>query len=383
LDESPASQFVNNLAIYIDPPSHHFHNDRLFAPGAAALTGDNMHAPWIAVRDHFGARGIPVHTGDLLVGASASQQKVYFSAGMLDNYRRIASRADIIVSAFMAFECPVVEPKPYREFPRLSKAFRHILTWSDSESLLPFTGRLVPCERFQWPQSSDCVHEQIWSRRDRGFLVMINANKLPRLYWQELYTARLQAIEYFHRYREIDLYGPGWERMPSRVGASVVPMAVRRLYRTSGAELALWQLKQRVAPNPLYAAAAAASRGVAKSKSETLGRYTFALCFENMRIKGWMTEKIFDCFFAGTVPVYWGATDVTDWVPPEAFIDMRAFRDYAELRSFLRSLARRDIERYRDTARAYIESAAFDPFRKRAFVDVFRRLVRQDTGVDV
>ena len=46
-----------------------------------------------------------------------------------------------------------------------------------------------------------------------------------------------------------------------------------------------------------------------------------------------MTEKLFDCFFSGTVPVYWGAPDVFDWVPADCFIDMRQFTDFAQLRA--------------------------------------------------
>jgi hypothetical protein len=53
------------------------------------------------------------------------------------------------------------------------------------------------------------------------------------------------------------------------------------------------------------------------------------------------------------------------------------------LREFLRGLSRPDVERYREAARAYIESTSFDPFRKSTFVDLFRRLVREDVGVDV
>ena len=374
---------MTEIGIYIDPPSHHFRNDRMFVTDAVSNMGDNLMAPWTALRDYFVTRGIPVHTADLIDAAPNSQRKVYFSTGVLENYRRMSRRDDVVVSAFVAMECPIVEPKPYREFPTLHQHFRHILTWSDSESLVHFTRQLVPSERFQWPQSFDRVHEGVWSKRDRGFLVMINANKLPRVYWQELYTARLRAVEYFHRFGEIDLFGPGWERMPSRVGSSIVPMPVRRLYRQTGAELAVWRLKQRVAPDPLYVAAAAAHRGVAKSKAETLGRYTFALCFENMRIKGWMTEKIFDCFFAGTVPVYWGATDIEEWVPREAFIDMRQFKGFEDLRAFLHALSPKEIDGYREAARAFIGSPAFDPFRMSALTALFRRLVREDVGVDV
>ena len=49
---------------------------------------------------------------------------------------------------------------------------------------------------------------------------------------------------------------------------------------------------------------------------------SFAICYENARdIPGYITEKIFDCFFAGCVPIYWGgAPNVTDHIPANTFI---------------------------------------------------------------
>jgi hypothetical protein len=40
------------------------------------------------------------------------------------------------------------------------------------------------------------------------------------------------------------------------------------------------------------------------SKKNTLEKYKFSICYENARdIPGYITEKIFDCFFAGCVPI--------------------------------------------------------------------------------
>lgn len=348
----------------------------MFDSAPAKYGGDNLMAPWIALRDHFAARGIPVHTADRLPRYDDGVRKLYFAVSTLQRYRELARRPDVLLSTYIAMECPVVEPGPYRELPRARPYFRRVLTWSDPESLLPFTGQRVDCERFMWPQSFDRVHEDIWRNRDRRFLVMINANKLPRLYWQELYTARLRAVEFFQRYDEIDLYGPNWDRMPNRVGRSWLPPRFSRAYRV------FWEFRQRNWPDPLYLAASRAHKGRAESKSETLGRYTFALCFENMVLKGWMTEKIFDCFFAGTVPVYWGAPDVLDWVPRECFIDMRDFRDFAHLRDHLHGLSPTAIENYREAAREYLRSTRFDPFRIGTWVERLRRYVELDAGLD-
>jgi alpha(1,3/1,4) fucosyltransferase len=280
----------------------------------------------------------------------------------------------VILSAFFAMECPIVEPEIFEALPALRRNFRRIMSWSDTSSLLQFTHSPVSVEHFCWPQSFDGVHAELWSARDRKFLLMMNTNKLPRLYVDELYTERLRAVQYFERFGEIDLFGRYWDEAPRRVGRTRVPATLRR-----GAEWA-WGIRQRVRPDPLYAAAAAAWRGTSRSKSATFAQYRFALCFENSVLKGWITEKLFDCFFAGTVPIYWGAPDIVDWVPADCFIDRRAFADYAELRRFLHALTPTQEERYREAARDYLASDAFAPFRLRTWVDLHERIVSADSG---
>jgi hypothetical protein len=138
-----------------------------------------------------------------------------------------------------------------------------------------------------------------------------------------------------------------------------------------------------VRPDPLLAAARRVYRGHAKSKAETLGKYTFALCFENMILKGWITEKIFDCLLTGTIPIYWGEPEIERYVPPECFIDMRLFKDYEELNNFIKSLSQEDIQQYKQNARDYLKSPQFQPFKKEAFVELFRRIVEEDTGISI
>jgi alpha(1,3/1,4) fucosyltransferase len=122
-------------------------------------------------------------------------------------------------------------------------------------------------------------------------------------------------------------------------------------------------------------------KGELETKWETLASYDFALCFENAQLKGWLTEKIFECLRMGTIPIYWGATDVEELIPPDSFIDMRQFADYAELRGFLRALDRQAVRRYRDAGRSFLESQMFEPFSKEHFAEIFGDLLEQDTGV--
>jgi hypothetical protein len=279
------------------------------------------------------------------------------------------------LSAFFAMECPIVDPVMYRELKQGQHFFKRVYSWSDSASLERFVAGSLRCLPFRWPQAFDTVHEPIWSRAERKFLVMINGNKLPALSWQELYTERLRAVEFFGSTGEIDLYGIGWDGPPFRVGPRMwLPNVVRRAQR----RLAGWW--QHVRPDPLLAAARRAYRGPTPSKAETLGQYKFALCFENMILPGWLTEKIFDCFFAGTVPVYWGAPDIEKYVPGQCFIDIRRFSGYAELRDHLRSLSVADLRRYKENARDYLNSPEFYPSSTAAFVELFVRMIEEDVA---
>ena len=140
-------------------------------------------------------------------------------------------------------------------------------------------------------------------------------------------------------------------------------------------------IKQRVRPDPLLTAARSVYLGPTDAKIATLGRYRFAICYENQVLKGWITEKIFDCFRAGTVPVYWGEPEIETHIPPECYIDRRRFASYDELGEFLRSLGPDEVESYRQAARDFLGSAAFHPFSKQAFIDLCAGLVEEDTGV--
>jgi hypothetical protein len=377
-DSTNCAAAPRGVALYIDPPSHHFLGNRLFIADDGRATGDCNNTPFVYLREHLTPQGIPVHTADYLPPEEGDVRIVYVSMGILANYRRLARRRDVVLSACYPVECPIVEPSIFAGLREAQRYFKRVYCYSDSASLERFVGGPLRCLPCTYPQAFEEVHAHIWGRTDRQFLVMINGNKLPRIPWQELYTERLRALAFFHRFGEIELYGLGWQEPPYRVGKTWVPYTFRALHR-KGVQL-YWRY---VRDHPLWKAAREAYRGPARSKRETLGRYTFALCFENMILKSWITEKIFDCFYAGTVPIYWGAPDITDHVPNDCFIDMRQFASYEELRSYLKSLGEGDVHRYKEAARDYLRSPQAYPFSKRAFVEIFTRILAEDAGVEL
>ena len=61
-------------------------------------------------------------------------------------------------------------------------------------SLAPFLNGRVELLPFCIPSPVESVDEQAWRAGGRKFMMMINGNKRPRLYVQELYTERLRAL---------------------------------------------------------------------------------------------------------------------------------------------------------------------------------------------
>ena len=79
-------------------------------------------------------------------------------------------------------------------------------------------------------------------------------------------------------------------------------------------------------------------KGYVQDKIETISHSKFTLAFENARFDDYVTEKIFDAMAAGSVPVYSGAPNITDYVPKECFIDYHKFNDFEKLYHFLKSM---------------------------------------------
>lgn len=55
-----------DITLFIDPFSPHFQQDALFSINNDRLSGDDILAPYVYLRDWFVERGIRVHTADRL-----------------------------------------------------------------------------------------------------------------------------------------------------------------------------------------------------------------------------------------------------------------------------------------------------------------------------
>lgn len=168
----------------------------------------------------------------------------------------------------------------------------------------------------------------------------------------ELYSQRLEAIRWFEKYhpQDFDLYGIGWDNFQFKG-----PKIIRALNR-----IKLF--------TKLFAPIFPSYRGKVAYKKEVLEQYKFAICYENARdIPGYITEKIFDCLFAGCVPVYWGANNITNHIPKECFIDKRNFETYDELYIYMQNMSDTDYYNYLEHIETFLKSTKVYPFSNEYF----------------
>ncbi len=217
--------------------------------------------------------------------------------------------------------------------------FKKVFTWYDN---------LVDNKKYfkiRLPKSSIGIKTQAKKFKDKKFLVLINSNKLPfypfkllKPFGKELYSDRIKSIEFFERNipDKFFLYGRGWNK-PKKYNLTELIFGYKK-YLTY--------------------------KGEVDNKIDLLSNFKYCLCFENLaEVKGYITEKIFDCLKAKCVPIYWGASDILKYIPKDCFIDFRDFGDYEKLLDYLASI---DESRYNN----YIKNIE-DLLSDKKFIDMW------------
>ena len=140
------------------------------------------------------------------------------------------------------------------------------------------------------------------------FLSMVAANKAQAVWTRhDLYRERVATLTWFQSNapEDLQLYGPGWNLPihPPGLAAKALFKLLKRSPAFRRSNRQCWH-------------------GIAPVKRDVLLRSKFNLCYENTGgSMGYISEKLFDALSTGAVPVYWGAPNVTDYVPGDCFID--------------------------------------------------------------
>lgn len=312
-----------------------------FRDGAGPNNG-RFFLPWPQLRARFAQAGIELNTRD--VNAAAGHEAAFELH--LNAQRHVPHPR----SYAYLYEDPVVRPI---NADRDALA-RYRLAFGSNEDLVD--GRHVL--RLDYPNDLALRDVPGWSGRDL-FCVLIASNKaLLHPHPRNLHHRRVEAIRHFEQHAPhlFALYGHGWDIPP------VQPGVMGRLKK----RLNEWARRLgRGGPPPFPS-----WRGLVGEKSDVLDRARFAICYENSRgSPGYLTEKIFDCFTSGCVPVYIGTTHAQPPIPADCYIDGDAFATPHDLQRFLESVDEARFAGYQAAIRAFLASEAARRFTNAHWCD--------------
>jgi alpha(1,3/1,4) fucosyltransferase len=327
--------------IYIDPSYSSFNADGLFNLSDTALNRDDQLKPFFRLREFLNSSGINVQTADFLVSDSSKNEKNsdYISLGILENYESIFINKKARLAAFVIMEPPVVAPHLYAELPKLTKLFDRVYIHNihgDGYSLEGVDKNKL--HKMFYPVPYNDVIPKYWDNKKRmKRIVVINGSHNPHSRGREQYSLRIKAMSELAKAGVVDLYGVGWNRWWSR-SAFWLP------YWTNFRSLM-----------SIY-------KGKCDSKFEVLQKYEFCLCFENMSMDGYITEKMFDCLYAGTIPLYVGPPDIFKYIPEDVFVDCRKYSSWKEMWEDVSSMSPEEIETMKFAGCNFLKSNAARKF---------------------
>lgn len=252
---------------------------------------------------------------------------VFFNLGNRIRESDYAGR-DLGAQVLFMWEPPTVQPQLYD--PKVQARFGKIFTWDDD---------LVDNKKFFkfcYPALKERI-ANIPPFEEKKFCTLI-ARRLGSKHPKELYSERVNVIRFFEdKPGEFEFYGAYWEKKKFKN----------------------W-------------------RGAIPDKMAVLKNYKYCICYENMRdVRGYISEKIFDCFAAGVVPVYWGASNVAEYIPEGCFIDRRKFKNNKQLYKFLKKITKAEYEKYLENAAAFLKSEEAKAFTEGRFIDTFMQVIAQ------
>ena len=326
----------------------HYNRNRLLNDPTGPIGDDVMYGFYFAGQKLRGL-GHKVDTLDMAPLKNFDVAVFFDHPTFLDPYYRQLKKMKGKKLYLFLFENAANRPDEYWKCTH--SAFDKVFTWDttliDHKKYFPFAYSM----RIPSPFSVNLAEK-------KKFCVTVASQKYNP-HPKELYSERVRSIRWFEQNHpeDLDLYGQGWDRRYLTGGLSRGNLVLQKVY-------------SKFFPTSLKSNRFPSWRGAVPSKNAVMRQYKFALCYENAVFPGYVTEKIFDGFFAGCVPVYLGAPDVTDFVPANAFIDRRKFKNHEELYHYLKTMPEAEYLAYVAAIEDFLRSEKIKTFSAEGFANV-------------
>ncbi len=330
-----------------------FHGNTIFDKNQTKLkvgSFDKYHKLY----DEFKKYGYEIATNDINTIAE-SDIVLYF-----DMPKVLPKKQDMYKSYLLAIESSIIKPENFHL--EKHKYFKKIFTWNDN---------LVDGEKYIKINYAFRLPSKIYKNIKRDKLCCLIVSNKSSNFENELYSERKNLIRWFEKNHpeDFDLYGFGWNEY--RFYGSKPIRALNRLPYLKDIAFKFFGEK------------CSSYCGKTDSKLETIKNYKFAIAYENVKDEsGYITEKIFDVLIAGCVPIYWGAKNITEYVPKNCFIDRRDFKSNEELYDYLLSINNTKYLEYLNSIEKFLNSQQAYQFSAESFAKtILKNCINENNNV--
>lgn len=276
--------------------------DRLFYINTEDRCCENRENVFRSIYDRWNNESMECHTFDFYSDLSEVDVVVFYA---FEEEVILKCLRHKCIKIYVMLEPETVVPVNGREFQnRLLDCFDYILSYNelfDSDriikSMMPYSFCNVVSEEYK-----------------REGIVLISSNKKSREN-ASAYDERIRLIDFLNENEGcFRLYGSGWD------------------------------------------SSIKAYKGLCKDKLLVAEKSRFMICMENTTsVPGYITEKIFDAFASGCIPIYFGTDSIKKYLNPNAYICLSDFSTYDELIKCLKNLSDEEYNSYIDAGRKIIE----------------------------
>lgn len=235
---------------------------------------------------------------------------------------------------------------------KIRNKFDKILTW---ESNLV---NLYKFNKYNIPHAWQKIENNL-KKREKN-IIMICSNKfLDHNTNNNGYNKRLEIINFFENKKNFKFFGYDWQFYPATKNKFlfILQKKISKILKTN------FFIKKNYC-------------GEIKSKKKILKKYLFNICVENIyNEKDYITEKIFDSFFCGCIPIYLGASNILNYIPKNTFINMNDFKNLDEMLTYINNLNDNDIKDYLTNIKLFLKDIKSKKFSPDHFANYFSNLI--------
>lgn len=325
------------MNIAIIPAGIEYLKNELFN-SKSRLNRDNCFEPFLLLKKELLKRGHRINTYDLFNLNEIDILIVYRIDFMIKHFLKVMRSNDHCRVFYMMTEPPIISK--LHEFKYLKEfQFDKIFTWNDSE--IRKSDQVVKLNYVNPKINTKIIPKVPFNNKQ--LITTIVGNKSSN-FPNELYSERLNVAKYFSTKNEkFSLFGRGW-----------------------GNDNRSWIKK--------------IWKGEVVEKKEVLQNYKFTLCFENSSgYEGYITEKIFDAFSAGSVPIYYGAKNVEDYIPKNTFINYKDFSSPEKLYERLIEIDENQYLEYQLNIKNYLKTESYKQFCSESFYETLGKYIPMET----